>query len=199
MLRVHGWDGNLWSRRVHGIPTVEAYTAGLINRLPYSRRNWPKQRVIAGCACNDQGYKVGECCQRCLSEFYLMSVRILVVDDSPLNLALASYVLGSVGYVVEEAVDADDVSKLLKQTTPDLILMDIGLPGMDGLTLTRQLKADKRLKNVPIVALTASAIRGNEQKALLAGCAGYITKPIDVKQFSQQVAAFLHQAAATTI
>jgi two-component system, cell cycle response regulator len=128
-----------------------------------------------------------------------MSVRILVVDDSPLNLALASYVLGSVGYVVEEAVDADDVSKLLKQTTPDLILMDIGLPGMDGLTLTRQLKADKRLKNVPIVALTASAIQGDQQKALLAGCAGYITKPIDVKQFSQQVAAFLQPAAAATI
>jgi CheY-like chemotaxis protein len=128
----------------------------------------------------------------------LMSARILVVDDNPLNLALASYILKSVGYVVEEAVDADDAQKLLKETMPDLILVDIGLPGMDGLTLTRQLKADERLKDIPIVALTASAIQEDEQKALLAGCVGYITKPINMGQFSQQVAAFLHQAATVS-
>lgn len=127
-----------------------------------------------------------------------MSARILVVDDNPLNLALATYILASVGYVVEEAIDADDAQKLLRQTTPDLILMDIALPGMDGLTFTRQLKADERLKNVPIVALTASAMHGDEQKALLAGCVGYITKPFNIDQFSQQVAAFLHPAATAS-
>jgi CheY-like chemotaxis protein len=127
-----------------------------------------------------------------------MSARILVIDDNQLNLALASYILEGVGYVVEEAVDADAARKLLEQTTPDLILMDIRLPGTDGLTLTRQLKADEGLKDIPIVALTASAIHEDEQKALLAGCVGYITKPINTVQFSQQVAAFLHQAATTS-
>jgi two-component system, cell cycle response regulator DivK len=128
----------------------------------------------------------------------LMSARILIVDDNPLNLALASCILESVGYVVEGAVDADDVQKLLMQTTPDLILMDIWLPGTDGLTLTRQLKADARLKNIPVVALTASAMQEDEQKALLAGCVGYITKPFNIDQFSQQVAAFLHAAATVS-
>jgi len=127
-----------------------------------------------------------------------MSARILVVDDNPLNLALASYILKSVGYVVEEAIDADDARKLLRQTTPDLILMDLALPGMDGLTLTRQLKADERLKNIPIVALTASAMQGDEQKALLAGCVGYISKPFNIDQFSQRVAAFLHPSATVS-
>jgi CheY-like chemotaxis protein len=127
-----------------------------------------------------------------------MSARILVVDDNPLNLALASYILKSDGYVIDEAVDADDAQKLLRQTTPDLILMDIALPGMDGLTLTRQLKADERLKNVPIVALTASAMQGDEHKASLAGCVGYITKPFNIDQFSQQVAAFLRPAATAS-
>jgi two-component system, cell cycle response regulator DivK len=122
-----------------------------------------------------------------------MGARILVVDDNPLNLALASYILEGVGYVVEEAVDADDAQKFLKQTTPDLILMDIRLPGTDGLTLTRQLKADEGLKDIPIVALTASTIHEEEQEALLAGCVGYIAKPINTVEFSQQVAAFLHQ------
>jgi CheY-like chemotaxis protein len=127
-----------------------------------------------------------------------MSARILVVDDNPVNLALAKYVLESAGYVVEEAVDAGNVQELLRQITPDLILMDIGLPGMDGLTLTRHLKADERLRNIPIVALTGSAMEGDEQKGLLAGCVGYITKPIDIFQFSQQVAAFLHQTATVS-
>ena len=120
-----------------------------------------------------------------------MSAHILVIDDNPANLELARYLLGVAGYVVETASDAEQAQQLLKQATPDLILMDIALPGMDGLTLTRKLKADERLKNIPVAAFTASAMVGDEQKALQAGCAGYVTKPIDIDQFTKQVAAFL--------
>jgi len=120
-----------------------------------------------------------------------MSTRILIVDDNPVNLKLATDVLEMEGYAVEKAVDAEQAQEMLKSATPDLILMDIALPGMDGLTLTRKLKADKRLKDVPVVAMTAFAMKGDEQKALAAGCDGYITKPIDTRKLPQQVAAYL--------
>lgn len=95
------------------------------------------------------------------------------------------------GYVVEKALHAEHALELLGHMTPDLILMDLALPGMDGLTLTRKLKSDERLKNVPVVALTASAMMGDDKHAFLAGCVGYITKPFDVHEFPKQVAAFL--------
>ena len=120
-----------------------------------------------------------------------MSTRILIVDDNPVNLKLATDVLEMEGYAVEKAVDAEQAQEMLKSATPDLILMDIALPGMDGLTLTRKLKADERLKDVPVVAMTAFAMKGDEQKALDAGCNGYITKPIDTRKLPQQVAAYL--------
>jgi len=120
-----------------------------------------------------------------------MSTRILIVDDNPVNLKLATDVLEMEGYTVEKAVDAEQAQEMLKSATPDLILMDIALPGMDGLTLTRKLKADERLKDVPVVAMTAFAMKGDEQKALAAGCDGYITKPIDTRKLPQQVAAYL--------
>jgi len=120
-----------------------------------------------------------------------MSTRILIVDDNPVNLKLATDVLEMEGYAVEKAVDAEQAQEMLKSATPDLILMDIELPGMDGLTLTRKLKADERLKDVPVVAMTAFAMKGDEQKALAAGCDGYITKPIDTRKLPQQVAAYL--------
>jgi len=120
-----------------------------------------------------------------------MSARILVIDDNPVNLELARYLLGIAGYVVETAGDAEHALELLEQATPDLILVDLSLPGMDGLTLTRKLKADERLKSIPVAAFTASAMVGDEQRALQAGCAGYVTKPIDIDQFTKQVAAFL--------
>jgi CheY-like chemotaxis protein len=120
-----------------------------------------------------------------------MSTRILIVDDNPVNLKLATDVLEMEGYSVEKAVDAEQAQEMLKSATPDLILMDIALPGMDGLTLTRKLKADERLKDVPVVAMTAFAMKGDEQKALAAGCDGYISKPIDTRKLPQQVAAYL--------
>ena len=124
-----------------------------------------------------------------------MTTRILVVDDNPLNIKLVADVLGSEGFAVDRAQDAEHARAILKRSVPDLILMDIALPGMDGLTLTRLLKADARLGHVPIVALTASAMKGDEQKALAAGCAGYITKPIDTRDFARQVRTFLSPAA----
>ena len=110
-----------------------------------------------------------------------MSAKILVVDDNPTNLKLVSDVLAFEGHDILKAVDAEEAQIVLADTLPDLILMDIALPGMDGLTLTRKLKADERTRHVRIVALTAFAMKGDDQKALGAGCDGYITKPIDTR------------------
>ena len=116
-----------------------------------------------------------------------MSARILIVDDNPLNLKLAADVLASEGFVVDQARDANEARTILGDRIPDMILMDIAMPGMDGLALTRLLKTDARFSGVPIVALTASAMKGDEEKALAAGCAGYITKPVDTRRFSRLV------------
>lgn len=130
-----------------------------------------------------------------------MTARILIVDDNPTNMKLAADVLESAGCEVVRAVDAEQAQATLASVTPHLILMDIALPGMDGLTLTRKLKADERYRPIPIVALTASAMKGDDIKALQAGCQGYITKPIDTRRFARQVLAFLpnHLAMDTTI
>jgi CheY-like chemotaxis protein/nitrogen-specific signal transduction histidine kinase len=125
-----------------------------------------------------------------------MGSRILIVDDNPTNLKLASEILESAGCTIEQALDAEQAVDLLDKWSPDLILMDIALPGMDGLTLTRKLKADARFKDIPIIALTASAMKGDDAKALAAGCKGYITKPIDTRRFAGQILAFLPIEAA---
>ncbi len=114
--------------------------------------------------------------------------QILVVDDNPTNLKLAVDVLDCAGYHVQRAVDAEQALLVLQQTKPDLILMDIALPGMDGLALTRKLKADPATSHIHIIALTAFAMKGDEQKAREAGCDGYITKPIDTRLLPEQVA-----------
>ena len=120
--------------------------------------------------------------------------QILVVDDNPINLKLASDLLELEGYSTLKAADAEEAQDLLKHTTPDLILMDIALPGMDGLTLTRKLKSDQRLKHVPVIALTAFAMKGDDQKALAAGCDAYISKPIDTRKLGEQVAECLRHS-----
>jgi len=114
--------------------------------------------------------------------------RILVVDDNPTNLKLAGDVLEWSGYEVARAVDAEQALTIIEQTPLDLILMDIGLPGMDGIELTRKLKAHEATKGIRIVALTAFAMKGDEQKVLEAGCDGYIAKPIDTRVLAEQVA-----------
>jgi CheY-like chemotaxis protein len=106
---------------------------------------------------------------------------ILIVDDNPTNLKLARVLLAAEGYEVRVAVDAEEALALLASYRPRLILMDLQLPGMDGLTLTRRLKDDPATRDVAILALTAYAMKGDHERALEAGCNGYVTKPIDTR------------------
>jgi two-component system cell cycle response regulator DivK len=116
--------------------------------------------------------------------------RVLIVDDNPLNIELASYVLQEDGFVVEVAIDGDEALQRIPAFQPDLILMDVQLPGVDGLTLTQQLKADAPVAYT-VVAFTAYAMRGDEEKMRAAGCDGYIAKPIDVATFAATVRSFM--------
>jgi two-component system, cell cycle response regulator DivK len=114
--------------------------------------------------------------------------QILIVDDNPVNLKLARLLLEGEGYEVRTAVDAEAALELLKSWKPLLILMDVQLPGMDGLELTRRLKADPETRDIGIIALTAYAMKSDEEKVRLAGCDGYVTKPIDAEALCQLVA-----------
>ncbi|MGC4089405.1 MAG: response regulator [Polyangiaceae bacterium] len=116
---------------------------------------------------------------------------ILIVDDNPTNLKLARVLLEGEGYEVRTAVDAEDALRTLLEFKPQLILMDIQLPGMDGLELTRILKSDPMTRHISIVALTAYAMKGDEERLLAAGCDGYIAKPIDIETLPRTVAAHL--------
>lgn len=128
-----------------------------------------------------------------------MAHRILVVDDNALNRKLACDLLQLEGYTVQSCEDAVQALEMLAQgAPPDLVLMDISLPGMDGLTLTRQLKAEARYRAMPIVAMTAFAMKGDEAKALAAGCSAYITKPIDTRRFPDQVKSALLAAQGSS-
>jgi len=115
----------------------------------------------------------------------------LIVEDNPDNMLLMKAVLRRAGYRTEEARTAREVEERLQASLPDVILMDIQLPGEDGLTLTRRLRADARTAEVPIVALTAYAMADDQVRAQDAGCDGYITKPIDTRNFAGQLAAIL--------
>ena len=122
---------------------------------------------------------------------------ILVVDDNPANLKLVKVLLEAHGYEVRVAADAEDALALLAGFHPRLVLMDLQLPGMDGLTLTHHLKTNPATRDVTILALTAYAMKGDEEKALAAGCDGYVTKPIDTRSLPQVVARFLAAGGAT--
>jgi CheY-like chemotaxis protein len=116
-----------------------------------------------------------------------MGITILVIDDNPVNLKLASEVLLADGHTVIRAEDAEQALSLLETQMPDLVLTDIALPRMDGLELTRRLKADPRYQHLPVVALTASAMKGDQARVLDAGCDAYIAKPIDTRTLSAQL------------
>ena len=120
---------------------------------------------------------------------------ILVVDDNDAGLLLVCSVLELDGFRVDSAGSADEVLKRLRDHTPDLILMDVQLPGQDGLALTRQLKADPATAAIPIVALTAHAMSGDRELAMAAGCSGYVSKPIDTRHFGEQVRGYLNDQA----
>ena len=116
---------------------------------------------------------------------------ILVIEDNELNMKLVKSLLKMGNYRILEATDAETGMKLLHENIPDLILMDIQLPGMDGLTATRIIKNDPDMKDIPVVAFTSFAMEGDEQTAFSAGCEGYITKPIDTQKFLASLAEFL--------
>ena len=116
-----------------------------------------------------------------------MGITILVIDDHPVNLRLATQVLLSEGHTVIQTEDAEQALALLQTCMPDLVLTDIALPGMDGLELTRRLKADPRYRHLPVVALTASAMKGDEGRVLAAGCDAYIAKPLDTRTLAAQI------------
>jgi two-component system cell cycle response regulator DivK len=122
---------------------------------------------------------------------------ILVVDDNPANCRLASFLLASKGYKVRTAASADEALAALAEEVPRLILMDLQLPGMDGLTLTRRLKSDPRTRDTLIVAVTAYAMKGDEARAREAGCDAYITKPIDTRTLPLQIAEYLAAGVRT--
>jgi two-component system cell cycle response regulator DivK len=116
---------------------------------------------------------------------------ILIVDDNPTNLKLARVVLANAGYQITAAANAEEALDRLTSLHPDLILMDIQLPDMDGLELTQRLKADPATRDIVIVAMTAYAMKGDAARAAGAGCDGYIVKPIDTRALPHQVAAHL--------
>jgi two-component system cell cycle response regulator DivK len=119
------------------------------------------------------------------------SPRILVVEDNQDNREMVVKALNFHGYQVIEAVDGEEAIEKAKAEGPDLILLDIYLPKMDGYEATRRLKGDRDLRNIPVIALTAHAMKGNREEALAAGCDGYIPKPIDVRELPKQIEYYL--------
>ena len=130
----------------------------------------------------------GHC--RCAKRWADMS-KILVIEDNPDNMELAVFLLRSAGHIVSSAIDAEAGLALAREVRPDLILMDIQLPGMDGLEVTRLLKRDEATRTIPVVALTALVMKGDEERIRAAGCDGYIGKPIGVQNFLATIAAQL--------
>jgi two-component system cell cycle response regulator DivK len=114
--------------------------------------------------------------------------RLLIVEDNPTNLTLATFLLESAGHAVLTATDAECGLALARAERPDLILMDIQLPGMDGLEATAQLKGDDVTRAIPVIALTALAMKGDEERIRAAGCDGYIAKPMRYQEFLATIA-----------
>lgn len=119
---------------------------------------------------------------------------ILIVDDNPTNLKLVAYLMSANGYQVTTALDADAALAAIARSRPRLILMDIQLPGVDGLELTRKLKSDPTTRDIIVVAVTAYAMTGDQAKAVAAGCDDYITKPIDTRALPEAVARHLRRS-----
>jgi two-component system, cell cycle response regulator DivK len=120
---------------------------------------------------------------------------ILVVDDNPVNMKLVQVLLTQEGLQVRTATDGHEALQVLSECRPGLILMDIQLSGIDGLELTQRLKADPATRDIPILGLTAYAMKGDEERILAAGCDGYVPKPIDTRTLPDLVKSFLHRGA----
>lgn len=118
---------------------------------------------------------------------------ILYIEDNTDNRLLVKRILTAEGYTVWEAANASEAVDVIAGRTPDLILMDINMPDVDGYTLTSRLKVQPALRHTPIIALTANVMKGDRERSLQAGCDGYIQKPIDVDSLPRQIARFLAQ------
>jgi two-component system cell cycle response regulator DivK len=116
---------------------------------------------------------------------------VLIVEDNPANMTLATFLVQSAGHTVIGATDAEAGLTLARAQQPDLILMDIQLPGMDGLEATRQLKRDDATRAIPVIALTALAMKGDEERIRAAGCDGYIAKPLAYRELFSVLSAHL--------
>ena len=123
-------------------------------------------------------------------------LRILIVDDHPINIELARFVLSADGFEVEIAADAEQALARISTSRPDLVLMDIQMPGTDGLALTQRLKLDPAAQGIVVVAVTAYAMKGDEARLRATGCDGYLAKPIQEASFAATVRSLLQQAAA---
>jgi two-component system, cell cycle response regulator DivK len=121
-------------------------------------------------------------------------LQVLVVDDNPVNVELAQFVLEADGMAVETAADAGGALRSIGQRPPDLVLLDIQLPGIDGLQVAAALKGDARTRHIVIVAFTAYAMLGDEERFRAAGCDGYLSKPIDVRSFAASVRALARRS-----
>ena len=118
--------------------------------------------------------------------------RVLVVEDNEMNMQLVEFLLEKGGYEIVKAASGEEAMAVARGGEPvDLILMDIHLPGVDGLSVVQELKRDERTRKVPVLALTAHAMRGDKDRFLQAGCDGYISKPIDVKTFLASIEPFV--------
>ena len=117
---------------------------------------------------------------------------ILYVEDNDENRILVQRILEAAGYQFIGVDNASDGIKFARKHLPDLILVDINMPDVDGLTMTQELKADERFDNIPIIAVTANVMRGDRERTITAGCDDYIQKPIDVDNLPRQIAQFLH-------
>jgi two-component system, cell cycle response regulator DivK len=120
--------------------------------------------------------------------------KVLIIEDNVTNMTLAIFLLQSVGHTVLSATDAEAGLTLAQSEHPDLILMDIQLPGMDGLQATALLKRDEATRAIPVIALTALAMKGDEERIRAAGCDGYIAKPMRYQEFLATIAAQLAPA-----
>jgi two-component system cell cycle response regulator DivK len=125
--------------------------------------------------------------------------KVLLVEDNAANMTLATFLLQSAGYEVISATDAETAVSLARAQSPALILMDIQLPGIDGLQATAQLRDDDATRDIPVVALTALAMKGDEERIRAAGCDGYIAKPLDYKSFLATVATYFEKPAASKL
>jgi two-component system cell cycle response regulator DivK len=120
--------------------------------------------------------------------------KVLIIEDNPANMTLATFLSQSAGHSVLGARDAETGLTLARDEQPDLVLMDIQLPGMDGLEATALLKSDEATREIPVVALTALAMKGDEERIRAAGCDGYIAKPLAYRDFLATISAHLVKA-----